>query len=259
MTDMLNLRLTALHAAVAIIPFFFAAPSGASMHHEHPHLETMVEDSDLVFRGVVQEIEYVHSEPAGPDGVRLPHTFVTYSVSDVFRGQTDGATVTLRFIGGVTSGGAHMMSSSIVPLFDVGDEDLLLVRGNGHRLSPLVRSDEGRIRIINGRCYTELGQSITVSEDGILRFGRHHGFNEVLTHEVDGVVQHRVPGKRRSEQRTTASHVETIVERILDAGEVVQPAARFESADPLVPFEGPDMTPAPPPADPADSSPSPQH
>jgi hypothetical protein len=104
--------------------------------------------SDLVFHGVVTEVNYVKAE----DGT--PHAFVTYHVKKVIRGSIPDRieTVTLRFIGGPLGDGSFFMMSK-APNFAAGDEDVLFVRGNGSDGCPLVSCLNGRLRILDDRVY----------------------------------------------------------------------------------------------------------
>ncbi len=239
-----------LTTAALIAVFVPASASHAALLMDPPQLHTMVQAADLVFRGEVEEIEYAFSEPAGPEQVRIPYTFVTYRVDEVYVGRADGPTVTLRFIGGLYDDGVFM-EANIVPLFDVGDEDLLLVEGNGRRICPLIRNDQGRLRVIDGRIYSEVGQTCRIAADGTLLYGHHHALPEVLTHEVDGRIRSRTPGPRRATERGESMTIEELISRVESVASASSGMARFESADPHAAFEGPDMTPVPAPAEPA--------
>ena len=75
-----------------------AAVAGSALANDGSPLAELVADSDLVFRGTVQDIEYVLSEPGGPEQTRVPYTFITYRVDDVLHGEQPGVFLTLRFI-----------------------------------------------------------------------------------------------------------------------------------------------------------------
>src|SRR5215510_1876666 len=107
-------------------------------------LGTAVLQVEFIFRGTVSEIQYRLSDAASPGDVRLPHTFVTYTIEEVLKGTATQNTVTLRFMGGPDEEQGKFLSVSDVPMFTVGDQDILFVRKNGTALCPLVRCGEGR-------------------------------------------------------------------------------------------------------------------
>ena len=140
---------------------------------------TPAASADLVFHGTVTDIQYVLSEPIAAEGGRVPHTLVTFAVHDVFQGSADGDSVTLRFIGGLNETTMRYLVRCESPQFDVGDEDILFVRGNGELACPLVGDSQGRIRIISGQAYTDAGRSLYVGSDGELRVGPRYRLADV--------------------------------------------------------------------------------
>lgn len=110
----------------------------------------LADEADLVFKGKVTDIAYKNSE-AG-----IPHTFVTYTISEVISGDYSDRTLTLRFEGGIDEKGLAYLVSNL-PTFDVGDEDILFVKGNGEMPCPLAGCTKGRIRIISGVLQDEHG------------------------------------------------------------------------------------------------------
>lgn len=135
-----------------------------------PDLGDMAASADLVFRGTVVEVDYRDSEATG-NQPSLPHTFVTFSVQEVLAGQADGEMLTLRFLGGVNQNGQVMYVDG-VPTFDLGDEDVVFVSGNGEAECPLVECSGGRFRLVEGRVYNEFGQTVLEDERGALTFGK---------------------------------------------------------------------------------------
>jgi hypothetical protein len=129
----------------------------------------------MIFEGVVVRVEYRDSDPDGPDSHPVPHTFVTYRVDESIKGRADSDELTLRFIGGPLPNGRILLGSGF-PLFQVGDHDLLLVRGNGDSACPLVGCDAGRYRFSGDSVYTG-AESETLPE-----------FSRV---EINGVVLER--------------------------------------------------------------------
>ncbi len=119
-------------------------------------LAALAERSNLVFIGRVANVEYRRSEKRAGEGGGLPHTIVTYEIGSVLRGQPYGKTFMMRFIGG-SDGAGRFMEVSGVPMFQLGEEDLLFVSGNGERVCPLVLCEWGRFRILRGGVYNHHG------------------------------------------------------------------------------------------------------
>ena len=108
-------------------------------------LEDLVRRADFVFEGRVVEIDYRASDRRSEQDAVLPHTFVTYKIATYLKGHSDARQVTLRFIGGPDQRGRYLTVTD-VPLFEEGDHDVLLVRGNGETACPLVSCEEGRFQ-----------------------------------------------------------------------------------------------------------------
>ena len=159
-------------------------------------LEQAMRRSDLVFEGEVIGVAYANALDSGvgdshlgEDGKThgLPHTFVTYRLDEVFTNNHGEETVTLRFAGGVdTESGPDYDILSIAqhPHFDLGDRDILFVKGNEHALCPLDRCSNGRYRVLpgsngpEGTLYTELGQEVrlrveSAEEAHLFAIGHH--------------------------------------------------------------------------------------
>jgi hypothetical protein len=221
-------------------------------------LKEMVAQSELAFIGRVDKIEYALSEPAGPEGVRVPHTFVTYRVEQVFLGEAPSGLVTLRFVGGLDPRKMRYMASTNTPQFDVGDHDILFVQGNSRRLCPLVGGVGGRLRVIDGQVYTEAGRAVLMGSDGSLRYGGMYRLEEVMTTQVNGrPLSSQRMGPGASELPSNAVGAEALMGAIADFSRNATPPQVFVNADGAVPFAGPDMTPAPPPAETSPGRPAP--
>lgn len=143
-------------------------------------IRNFVRNAEFVFKGTVTQVQYRESETVpllnaagGPllddngnpeiqDGSGLPHTFVTYHVERVYmgKGPTD---FTIRLVGGVadkpyeeidpTTGqvvdsGPKVAEVSTMPLFDIGDRDILFVHHNGVAECPLAGCENGRMRLL---------------------------------------------------------------------------------------------------------------
>ena len=128
-------------------------PRGASAQPEDA-LDGSIERAAAVIEGEVIRLE-TESIDWTPAGRRVPFTRVTYRVHESFKG-AHGSEVTLRFIGGPTEDGRLVMRVSDVPQFEVGDRDFLFVGEEPRssravpRICPLVRCQEGRLRLRDG-------------------------------------------------------------------------------------------------------------
>ena len=147
----------------------------------------LVEDAQLILQGVVTNVEYKNSE-ATPGQGRLPHTFVTFAIEQTFKGSAaTGGHITLRFEGGPDGTGKAMLIPGM-PMFDLGDRDILFVSHNQNLPCPLVGWEQGRFRVLNGAVYTEQGQEVGVTAGEQLAFGAYHALPEVVTHNLGGTT-----------------------------------------------------------------------
>ena len=120
------------------------------------NLELLLDRSRMVFVGRVVEVDYRLSETRSEDEASLPYTIVTYEIDKILHGAPLGETFSMRFLGG-SDGRGGFMTASNAPLFQVGDEDLLFVSGNGEDGCPLVLCESGRYRVLGGRIYNSRG------------------------------------------------------------------------------------------------------
>lgn len=144
----------------------------------------LVEDAQLILQGVVTDVAYKNSEATTPGEARIPHTFVTFAIEQTFKGSAaKGGHITLRFEGGPDGTGRAMLVPGM-PMFDIGDRDILFVSHNRNLPCPLVGWEQGRFRVINNAVYTEQGQEVGVSSGGQLAFGAYRPLPEVVTHNL---------------------------------------------------------------------------
>ena len=169
------------------------APLAARVEYRGPRdefegdLAELARSADLVFEGVVVGRTYRESQAGrGLEG-GLPHTFVTYDIHRIFKGQTAGDSITLRFEGGMHADGRRFYNNPDYPLFDLGDRDLLYVVGNGELSCPLVGCAAGRFRRIDGR---------TLAEDGRAFFVRGHTLRQGDVYDAEEIREHGTIGDR---------------------------------------------------------------
>ncbi|MFH1742837.1 MAG: hypothetical protein ABIH23_27860 [bacterium] len=122
-----------------------------------------------MFQGKVVSIDYRSSSPMTPEQRPIPHTFVTFSIQEVYKGLPQNRdTITLRFRGGLREEDGKVLDVEGVPSFNVGEEGVFFVCGNGRQLCPLVGWGQGRYRIISGNIYNDVGQEVLLSDDPVL-------------------------------------------------------------------------------------------
>lgn len=229
-----------------------SSPARPARHGDTQDLQRLKQEAELVFQGQVVDIQYVQSTPRG-DQVGLPHTFVTYRVDSVLKGTSAGETVTLRFLGGLDPSGKYLRAS-ISPQFDLGDTDILFVKGNGSSICPLVGDSAGRLRVVDGRVYTDLGREIRLGAHSTLETGPRHVLDEVrVTHVAGGQDEvMRFGPDALVDQPSDAAFVHEVLDAIATTPEAMDRVEigtrEFVDASPAVAFLAPDFAAAPPPA-----------
>lgn len=173
-------------------------------------LEAQLREADAVVQGRVERIE--HRILTDAKGIAWPYTFVTYQVLRGIKGGVEGEALTLRVVGGPSPDGREVVAASHVPLFNVGNTDLLFVRRNGAWWCPLVRSERGLLRVVDGRVYTEDGHAMLL-EGGRVGLGGRAEFAEARTSYFKGqaLELRRVSVPARQETNTEGADVQTFV------------------------------------------------
>lgn len=220
-----------------LLPIALLAASAAVKAHL-PALASpiseLARESEMVFQGKVIDVRYQTSIEG------LPHTFVTYQVEDILKGQYSDKTITLRFIGGVMQAGdkQRRLQVSGVPDFAKGAQDVLMVNGNQQRICPLVRCAEGRFRLDTGYVSDGAGNTLGRDDNGQVRFAANP--NKVTAPEQTG--DHGLPATEAAapvkvspfDPASFVAHVRDVIAK--------QPAvatAAVASADPAQAFNGP--------------------
>ena len=160
--------------AAGLTAFLLAGASGSGYAHTPRDPEAvsnigrLTAEANLIVRGTVESVRYRNS-PGGPNGSRgVPYTFVTYSLSSVLQGSTPSRRLTLRFIGGADGRGGFVDAEG-VPHFQVGEEDILFVVGNGERGCPLVMCEFGRFRVLDDTVHESHGTPVVSVDNGRIR------------------------------------------------------------------------------------------
>ncbi|MEM7253764.1 MAG: hypothetical protein AAF493_20285 [Pseudomonadota bacterium] len=170
----------------------FGAPTHA--HDIKPFdLQKSTDDAELIFRGQVVDIAHRLSDVTSKNHVALPHTFVTYAIDEVVKGDYQEDHITLRFLGGFDPTTNRYMTVDGVPNhFNLDDEDVLFVRGNGSRACPLQGCEAGRFRIIGQKTYSHHGRDIFLSARDRISFGTvapPEDYARMRTLEIDDPVR----------------------------------------------------------------------
>ncbi|MGR9107226.1 MAG: hypothetical protein ACU843_09880 [Gammaproteobacteria bacterium] len=161
-----------------------AMPNAQATHPIESDLSDFVQKADLIFEGTVVNVEYRSSDVASQDQVALPHTFVTYQIETPIKGRSEeGNSLTLRFRGGPDEQGNTLMIPG-APLFEVGDHDMVFVKGNGTDIVPLVGWSHGRFRIVDDKIYGDSWEEVWLSGQGQVDYGKMRPGKTVVTHVV---------------------------------------------------------------------------
>ena len=145
-------------------------------------LELLATNSNLIIIGTVTDISYGLSESETGTAVSLPFALVTYDIHETLRGAISSSTFTMAFIGGPNGSGQYLTVSG-VPHFQVQEQDLLFVSGNGEIGCPLVLCESGRYRISEGKVFNSQGMPVRLFEGNrAIAYGEPRP--EFLTHNL---------------------------------------------------------------------------
>lgn len=249
-----------LAVAGGILAAVVAQPARAAQNDTTGDTASMVARAELIFEGTVAQVQYKNA--SSPSGRLIPHTFVTWEIHQVFKGKLPDPgsdRVTLRFIGGPTGDG-RILTVDGVPLFDLGDRDILFVRKNLKGLCPLVDWENGRFRLVGGWAYTNSGRAVILKGNERFRLGVRRELAETAMHQVgsrtlrvahsragkpeDGSSEASV-GERRLDADGLRTHVAERVAAVHTASELAA-LPPVESADIGLDFAAPLFRPAKP-------------
>ncbi len=164
-----NIVLNLVHSILPFSTFKFLLTSAAvvllSTTVNASTVDEKVVAAQLVFEGVVVDVQTRFAERENESDPAVPYRFVTYNINRILKGNYQSDTVTLRFMGGESENGQVLLIPG-QPLFDVGDHDLLMVTGNNRYPCPLVQCAQGRYRYLGGMVVNEVGQRIYLDANG---------------------------------------------------------------------------------------------
>lgn len=122
-----------------------------------PEFGAMVNGSDFIVRAVVKRT--AAELRAGPRGPKIV-TRVEFTVLETVAGSAPDQLV-LEFLGGRV--GDRELQVGGMPRFEVGDEDILFVSGNGRTICPLYAMQHGRFPVVTD---TASGRKHVARADG---------------------------------------------------------------------------------------------
>lgn len=237
---------SALCGAV-IFPLLFLSQTAISST-----VDEKVKSADFVFQGIVVDVQTRFSERQSESDPAIPYRFVTYEVNRVLKGNYQNNLVTLRFLGGESEDGQVLLIPG-QPLFDVGDRDLLMVKGNNRFPCPLVECAHGRYRYLGGMVVNELGQRLYLDANGQIVMGEkieNEDLNtnqlsenvKIETREVNEIDPEETPSVSEQYPNATTADPDGFVEHMDDkirqnhTEEQLANLPPFESSDPDQPF-----------------------
>lgn len=175
-------------ATLLLASLMWQTPAHGLVESGPSSLDHLAERANLIFKGQVIKVESRFAQPLPNQKRPAPYTFVTYQVEQTLKGELTESTMTLRFAGGPYNKDEYTLVDGL-PLMDVGDRDVLFVRDNGEDPCPLVECSSGRFREIDGFIFNELGQSIELTEDNQIRFGKAVSLEDVQSHKMSEDIQ----------------------------------------------------------------------
>ena len=129
-----------------------------------PDFNQLVNESDYIIRGVVKSVTSEYRATTTGKGRKII-TKVEVQVLEVVAG-TPSPTVVLEMLGGRV--GNDRMTLEGAPQFNVGDEDILFVSGNGQTIYPLVGMMHGRYPVMQeaatGRRYVARSNKVPLQD-----------------------------------------------------------------------------------------------
>ena len=135
--------------------------------------------AQIVAKTRVTKVQFKMSA-AGNGSPGIPSTFVTFAIESTLRGSAP-ASLTLRFTGG-TDGRGGFLGVEGVPVFEVGDQDILFIADNGMASGcGLAMCEFGRFRVSGGQVYATHGERVLSVTNGQIAVSNGFGPAEFQT------------------------------------------------------------------------------
>lgn len=189
---------------LALLGLVVLAPATTVNPPEFPQL---VNESDYIVRAVVKSV--TSELRAAPSGKQIPFSRVELEVRQVIAGKPPTPLI-LEVMGG--KGGGRELYIVGAPKFEVGEESILFVQGNGKQIYPLVRMAHGLYPIkreaATGREFIARSDGAplrSVSEVSRPMHGTGGKVGPVGAGTVEGATQGLTPDEFISRIRTTVT------------------------------------------------------
>lgn len=195
-----KLKINKVKLALLILMLFGSHYLEAHERRAQFNVDVAIRSADMIFLGTVKNVAYASSTGRGAEAEILPHTFVTYQIMRLIKGNPQQAQdqLTLRFLGG-RGKEAQFLYPANYPLFDLGDMDVIFVKGNTVSSCPLVECANSRMRSLQEMIFNDRGQQVVMTRKQQLAFGKFEQKQEILTHQISQTTIHAVLSKEESE------------------------------------------------------------
>jgi hypothetical protein len=134
--------------ATLIVLFLMHSPKVDATSVLEVSLDAMLQESELVFEGTAISIE------AKQNGPKRIHTYITFEIKDIIKGEYPSKTITLRFLGGTT--GDVTMAVSDMRLPQQGEHGIYFVESlKRFQVNPLYGWSQGHFIVEKDATGTE--------------------------------------------------------------------------------------------------------
>ena len=178
-----------------ILCFYLALASATTATVLIPKdVSDLTKEADVVFVGTVIDIT---SEWADPDKSRI-YTYVAFDNLEIIAGDYQNSSLTVRFSGGEMDDVKILYAG--VPQFNLGERNLIFLRGNYIELCPVVGWIQGRFRVL----YDEnVGEHVIHTDDGKPIAGITD--SKIVLSRDDTLASYSHPGKPEDSQAQVAA------------------------------------------------------
>lgn len=171
----------------------------------------LVKESDGIVSGRVAKIESQYNKE------KDIYTFVTLDQLNVLGGSYNGATLTLRFHGGKVENDILQVEGS--PEFEVNQNVVLFVQGNGRAMAPVVGWTQGVFRLVKD---SKTGQQVVNDHEGNLVTAVQGGMviKEMVNQPEAQIVGGPAIARAATDNKTNAGSADYGSSRSLDSADV---------------------------------------